>query len=162
MIESIHVEEQTARSAAVVRGQARAEEIGPLVGHAYAEVAQTLGAQGLGPAGPPFVRYARESMDAGGQAEVFDLAAGFPSSGRAAPDGRVEPMELPAGRAVVALHVGAWSELGEAYRAVAAWMNEHGLVAADDPWETYLDGPEAAVHRTLLTCPCREAGTERP
>jgi effector-binding domain-containing protein len=153
MIETIGIETVTARTTAVVRGHARAEEIGPLVGQAYAEVGQALTAQGLFPAGPPFVRYAREGMGP----DEFDLAAGFPCTRAATAAGRVEPMELPGGDAVVATHVGPWDELGDAYRAVEDWMTEHGLVAADDPWETYLDGPEAPVHRTVLTCPCRRA-----
>jgi effector-binding domain-containing protein len=55
------------------------------------------------------------------------------------------------------VHVGQWPELGEAYAEVARWMAEHGVVSAGDPWETYLDGPEAPVHRTVLTFPCRES-----
>jgi effector-binding domain-containing protein len=155
MIESIGVETLTARHAAVVRGRARAEEIGTLVGQAYGEVMHALGAQGLAPVGPPFVRYAMAGMDAGGQAEEFELAAGFPCGSPAGAAGRVEATDLPAGEAVVAVHVGQWSEMGEVYAAVTAWMVEHALAAAGDPWETYLDGPEAPVHRTVLTWPCR-------
>jgi effector-binding domain-containing protein len=100
MIETIGIETVTARTTAVVRGHARAEEIGPLVGQAYAEVGQALTAQGLFPAGPPFVRYAREGMGP----DEFDLAAGFPCTRAATAAGRVEPMELPGGDAVVADH----------------------------------------------------------
>jgi effector-binding domain-containing protein len=157
MIESIGVEKVTARTTAVVRGHARPEEIGPVVGQAYGEVAAALAAQGMAPMGPPFVRYGREAMTSDGQSDEFSLAAGFPCTGPVAAAGRVEPMELPGGDAVVAVHVGQWDQLGEAYREVDVWMTEHELVAADDPWETYLDGPEAAVHRTVLTCPCRAA-----
>jgi len=160
MIESISIQEQTARAAAVVRGRVPAEEIGRLVGEAYGEVGHALGGQGLAPAGPPFVRYTMggdDGMDASGSAVEFTLAAGFPSSGPVTAVGRVEPMELPAGPAVVVVHVGQWQEMGEAYSAAQAWMAEHGVVNAGDPWETYFDGPEAAVHRTVLTFPCREA-----
>jgi effector-binding domain-containing protein len=160
MIESISIQEQTTRTAAVVRGRVPAAEIGRLVGEAYAEVGQALGAQGLVPSGPPFVRYALggdDGMDASGAAAEFTLAAGFPCTGAVTAVGRVEPMELPAGSAVVVVHVGQWPEMGEAYAAAQDWMAEHAVVAAGDPWETYFDGPEAPVHRTVVTFPCREA-----
>jgi effector-binding domain-containing protein len=160
MIESISIQEQTARTAAVVRGRVPAEEIGRLVGEAYGEVGHALGVQGIAPDGPPFVRYALggdDGMDASGAAADFSLAAGFPCTGAVTPSGRVEAMELPAGPAVVVVHVGQWHEMGEAYAAAQEWMAEHGVVNAGDPWETYLDGPEAPVHRTVLTFPCREA-----
>ncbi len=157
MIESIQIEERTEQVAAVVRGRCAPEEIGPFVGPAFEEVLAALGAQGLHPAGPPFCRYTMGDggMDEQGQATVFVLAAGFPCSAAVEASGRVEPMVLPAGTAVVTLHVGAYEELGETYAAAAQHMAEHGLEPDGDPWESYLDGPEVEVHRTLVTSPCR-------
>ena len=121
------------------------------MGPAFEEVVAALADQGLHPAGPPFCRYSMGSdgMDDQGRAAVFVLAAGFPCSAPAAAAGRAEPMQLPGGSAVVAVHVGAYPELGEAYAAVAQYMGEHDLEPAGDPWESYLDGPEVEVHRTF-------------
>jgi effector-binding domain-containing protein len=160
MIESIEVQELAPQDAAGRSGRCAAEEIGAFVGEAFGEVMAALGRQGLSPAGPPFVRYAtggEDGMDSSGMAMVFGVTAGFPCAGPAAADGRVVPVTLQGGSAVVATHVGAWPEMGEAYGAVAAYMSEHGLVAAGDAWETYLDGPEVEVHRTILRAPCRPA-----
>lgn len=155
MIESIGVQRLQAQTIAVVRGTARGEEIGAFVGTAYGDVISALGAQGLGPVGAPIIRYSLEAMDGGGQAEVFVLEAGFPCDPGFVGDSRVEVAALPEGDAVVAVHVGQWQELGEAYAAVEAHFAEHGLERTGDPWETYLDGPEADPHRTVLTAPCR-------
>lgn len=157
MIESIGVEEIREQAAAVVRGRCAPEDIGQFVGAAYGDVMTALGEQGLAPAGPPLCRYlmGAEGMDEQGQAAMFTLAAGFPTDGPVAASGRVEAMTLPAGSAVVALHVGAWTDLGQAYSAVAQWMADHDLEPAGDPWEAYLDGPEVEEHRTMLTSPCR-------
>ncbi len=157
MIEDIRVEQIPAQESAVVRGRCAPEDIGQFVGAAYEEVMAALGEQGLGPAGPPLCRYlmGAEGMDEQGQAAMFTLAAGFPTSGSVAATGRVEAMTLPAGSAVVAVHVGAWTDLGQAYAAVAQWMAERDLEPSGDPWESYLDGPEVEVHRTMLTSPCR-------
>lgn len=155
MIESIGVQRLEAQTVAVVRGAARPEEIGGFVGAAYGEVVTALGARGLGPAGAPVIRYSLEAMASGGQAEVFVLEAGFPCDPGFVGDSRVEVATLPEGDAVVAVHVGQWQELGEAYAAVEAHLAEHGLERSGDPWETYLDGPEVDPHRTVLTAPCR-------
>jgi effector-binding domain-containing protein len=157
VIESIELTELDAQDAAVIEGRCAAEDIGAFVGPAYEEVAAALGRAGLGPSGPPFCRYAMggsDGMDRQGHAPVFVLAAGFPATGPLPATGRVVAVRLAGGSAVVALHVGAYDELGEASRAVESWMSEHGLEPAGDPWETYLDGPDASPHRTRLTCPC--------
>ena len=155
MIESIGVERLQPQPAAVVRGTALPEEIGAFVGAAYGDVVAALGSQGLGPVGAPVVRYALGAMDASGAAPVFALEAGFPCPAGFEGSGAVERVELSGGDAVVAVHVGQWQELGEAYAAVEAFFAEHALERAGDPWETYLDGPEADPHRTILTAPCR-------
>lgn len=155
MIESIGVEHLQAQSVAVVRGTARAEDIGAFVGAAYGDVVAALAAQGLGPVGAPIIRYSLESMDTGGAAEVFALEAGFPCDPGFVGDSHVEIATLPEGDAVVAVHVGQWQELGEAYAAVEAFVVEQSLERAGDPWEAYLDGPDADPHRTILTAPCR-------
>jgi effector-binding domain-containing protein len=160
MVEGIHVEEIGEQAAAAVRTRCAPEDIGDFVGAAFGEVMGALGAQGLEPTGPPFSRYVmgEGGMDALGQATEFDITAGFPCTSPVAPTGRVEPVTLPGGEAVVAMHVGPYTELGEAYAAVAAWMDEHGLEVRADPWEAYLDGPEVAAPRTQLTFPSRPRG----
>ena len=158
MIESIGVEDLEPQHGAAMVGRCEAEQIGAFVGDAYGAVMTALSAQGLRPVGPPFVRYAtggEDGMDASGNAHVFGVTAGFPCAGPATADGAVVPVTLQGGSAVVAMHVGAWTDMGAAYGAVAAFMAEHGLEPAGDPWETYLDGPEVEVHRTLLRAPCR-------
>ncbi len=112
MIESIGVETLSAQSVAVVRGKAQGHEIGDFVGAAYGEVVAVLGAQEAGPTGPPIIIYAlgAEGMDESGHAMVFSLAAGFPCAATFTASGRVEAATLPAGDAVVAVHVGAWPE----------------------------------------------------
>jgi effector-binding domain-containing protein len=160
MIESISVEEVVAQDAAAMVGRCSAEEIGPFVGTAYGAVMTALQHQGLQPVGPPFVRYGTEGpdgMDESGGAMVFHVTAGFPCSAPASAEGDVVPVTLQAGTAVVAVHVGAWTDMGTAYAAVAEHLAAHGLERAGDPWETYLDGPEVEVHRTVLRQPCRHA-----
>jgi effector-binding domain-containing protein len=148
-IETVELPE---RPAAVVRGQVAHDGIPGFLAQAFGEVVTTVGPRGLGPAGPAFARY-RPTEDGG-----WDIEAGFTLLGALdGASGRVEPTTLPAGEAARTVHVGDYGGLGAAYEAVGAWLAEHGLVAAGDPWECYLDGPEVEHPRTEVYFPCRAA-----
>ncbi|KQX66754.1 GyrI-like domain-containing protein [Angustibacter sp. Root456] len=138
------------RPAAVVRGHVAHDGIPAFLGGAFSAVIAAVGPRGLGPAGPAFARY-RVADDGG-----WDIEAGFsllaPLVGG---DGEVEATTLPAGLAARTLHVGDYGMLGEAYAAVTAWLSEHDLAAAGEPWECYLDGPEVETPRTEVFFPCR-------
>lgn len=133
---------------AVVCGHVAVSEIPGFLGEAFGEVIQTLSAQGLAPAGPPFGRF----VPAG---DGFDVEAGFPVTGDVTPSGRVEPGELPGGSAARVMHKGGYGEVAAAYQAVAEWVQGHGYVATAPPWESYLDGPDVAEPRTVVWLPCR-------
>lgn len=140
------------RPAAVVRGHVAHDGIPAFLGGAFSEVVAAVGPRGLGPAGPAFARY-RVADDGG-----WDIEAGFtvlaPLVGG---DGRVEATTLPGGLAARTMHVGDYGTLGDAYAAVTAWLSEHDLATAGEPWECYLDGPEVAEPRTEVFFPCRPA-----
>jgi effector-binding domain-containing protein len=138
-----------AQPAAVVRGyQVMESEIPAFLGASFAEVLGILADQGLAPAGHPFARYA---LADGG----FDVEAGFPATRPVRPAGRVDGCELPGGQAARVLHQGSYSGVAAAYQAVSEWVSAYGYVAAEPPWECYLDGPEVAEPRTEIYLPCR-------
>jgi effector-binding domain-containing protein len=144
-VELVDLEEQ---QAAVVRGHVTVPEIPGFLGAAFGEVLEALSAQGLAPAGPPYGCFV--AADDG-----FDVEAGFPATGVARAVGRVVPGELPAGPAARVMHRGSYAGVAGAYEAAADWVGEHGYVATAPPWESYLDGPEAAQPRTVVWLPCR-------
>jgi effector-binding domain-containing protein len=137
-----------AQQVAVVRGHLVTEEIAEFIGPAFGEVINVLDKQGLHPTGVPFGRY-RPTADGG-----FDVAVGFPSSDVVEPTGRVEPDQLPGGRAARTMHVGPYGDVGAAYEAAIAWLTEEGHEVSADPWECYLDGPEVPEPRTEVFIPC--------
>lgn len=138
------------QSAAVVHAHVTRDEIAGFIGAAFGEVMQTLTAQGLAPAGPPFGCFVP-----GG--DGFDVDAGFPTTGAVAPAGRVVAYEVPGGLVARTMHTGGYGEVAAAYEAVAEWVAGHGYVATAPPWETYLDGPEVAEPRTVVSMPCRRS-----
>ncbi len=121
--------------------------------NAFPEVWLALEAQGLSPAGPPYARYH------GMPGETVDVEAGFPVEGFTG-SADVAPGVLPACRAAVGLHVGAYEGLADTWEAMMRWGAEQGLQrAGDDFWEVYLSDPGAEPDpsrwRTQLVQPVR-------
>ena len=135
--------------AAVVRGHVPIDEIPGFLGDAFGEVARVTAEQGLRLAGAPFGRY--RLVGSG----LMDAEAGFPVRGTVSAHGRVRPTTLPGGRTARTLHVGDYSGVGAAYQAVQDWLTEKGYVGDGEPWESYLDAPDAPQTRTEVFFPCQ-------
>lgn len=132
---------------AVVSDRVPHDGIGAFVGRAFGQVMGVLGPVGVQPIGPPLGRYDLDGSD-------FLVDVGFPTATAIETSGPVHDIELPGGPAVMCVHVGAYDGVAAAYRALESWMGEHDLVPASAPWESYLDGPEVAQPRTIVTWPC--------
>lgn len=127
-----HVPEQT--FAYVVRRVAPDEATEFIVG-AIERVHGFAAARG-GPQGPPMTI-------AGPPDEAGELAleVGWPVAAGTAPDAPVEVRTLPAGLALVHLHVGAYDELPARYGELLAQAHEAGYTPAAAPRERYLTAP---------------------
>ena len=134
--------------AAVVRGHVEQQDLPAFLGAAFGETMQVITAQQHAPAGPPFARYRISGT-------AFDVEAGFPSTGPISAAGRVESAEIAGGTAVEVLYRGDYSGVGAAYEEAERWLAEKGYTPDGEPWEAYLDGPEAAEPRTLVHLPYR-------
>lgn len=140
--------ELDAQPTAVVRASVPEPEVAQLLGEIFGEVMTVLAAQGVQPAGMPFGCYVPT-------ADGVQVEAGFPTTAPVAPEGRVVPSRLPGGPAVQVLHRGPYSTVPQAYEAAESWLAVNGWATTGPPWESYLDGPEVAEPRTLVTVPCR-------
>ena len=128
-----------------IRGRVSMAEIG-----AYAvrtpEVFAWLGAHGLPPAGPPFMRYNVIDMT-----RELEIDNGVPVAAPVEGDAEVIAGVLPAGRYATLTHVGHPSELMAATKALLDWAAEQGLTwdmspsADGERWgsrlEIYLSDP---------------------
>lgn len=139
-----------AQPTGAVKGHVTIEALPEFLGAAFGEVIAVLDQQGLHPTGAPYGKY-RPTDDG------FDVEVGFPSSDVVKPEGRVEASELPGGRVARTMHVGAYGDVGAAYEAAMSWLVDEGCVAAGEPWECYLDGPEVQNPRTEVFIPCEAA-----
>jgi effector-binding domain-containing protein len=113
-----------------IRGQVSMAEIGPFAVRA-GEVFAWLGARGLAPAGPPFLKYNVIDM-----ARQLEIDNGVPVAAPADGDGEVISGVLPAGRYATLTHVGHPSELVGATKALRAWAAEQGLTWDVSPGES--------------------------
>jgi effector-binding domain-containing protein len=112
-----------------IRGQVTMAEIGPFAGRT-GEVFAWLGARGLAPAGPPFLKYNVIDM-----MRQLEIEAGVPVAAATDGDGEVISGVLPAGRYATVTHVGHPSELMGVTKALMDWAAEQGLA-----WDMSPDG----------------------
>ena len=104
-----------------IRGQMTMAGIGPFAVRT-GEVFAWLGARGLAPAGPPFLKYSVIDM-----ARQLEVEAGVPVAAPADGDGEVISGVLPAGRYATVTHVGHPSELMGVTKALLDWAAGQGL-----------------------------------
>jgi effector-binding domain-containing protein len=86
------------------------------------EVFGWLGARGIAPAGPPFLKYNVIDM-----ARQLEIEAGVPVAAPVDGDGAVFPAVLPAGRYATLIHVGHPAGLYDATARLLEWTSQQGL-----------------------------------
>ena len=119
---------------AVVRGRVPVDDISTWLPAAYNEVFRVLAQQSIAPTGPPFARYVLGSG-------TFDIEAGAPVASPVRVEGRVEPGDLPGGRAATTTHIGPYDALGDAVAALTSWIRSQGAEPAGAHWEIYYSDP---------------------
>lgn len=112
--------------------QDMANALGPALGAVHGYAAQ----HGIELLGPPMTLY--PGMEPG--QITFQAGVAVPK-GTVGDGGDIEVATLPAGRAVVTMHVGPYERLGETHQAVEAFLKEEGLEVAGPPREVYVTDP---------------------
>jgi effector-binding domain-containing protein len=114
-------------------------DLGALFGEQLGRLFEYAQSNGLR-AGPPYARYHEFGPENADieiglplDEQVDDLAPVDPDA-----DGEIGSSQLPAGRCAVAVHLGAYEELGRTYQALEEWIAANGHQPAGPPWESYL------------------------
>lgn len=149
----ITLNDEPTRLTAVVRSTVRTDEMAAFYDSAYERVVTAIAGAGGQIAGPAIGWYH------GMPSDTVDVAAGFPVAGLAAgalTDG-VQVLEIPGGRAVVALYVGAYEGLPGAWEQLERWRAEHAGDGRGDYWEEYVTEPtpdgDPALNQTRIVLP---------
>jgi len=104
---------------------------------AFDELAGTLAANGLRPAGNSGALYAQEVFEqARGEVVVF-----VPIAEWVAAAGRARPVTVPAAEVAVTIHHGAHDDFDRSYGALGSYLAEHDLKVEEPVREYYLVGP---------------------
>jgi DNA-binding transcriptional MerR regulator len=140
-----------------IRERTPMTELARAAASAFPELIAYLDEVGVRPAGQPFAVYHDEDLR-----DEVDLELVVPTVKHVAGRGRMDGRLLPAATLAATLHCGPYPTIGKAYRALAAWMLEHGHESAGGPRETYLLGPAMVHHpndlRTEAAWPIRAGG----
>ena len=120
-----------------IRTSAPMGELGKVMGPLYKEVMGHIRENGGEAAGMPLTRF----YSPPGATIEFECA--IPVASPVEGGERVQPGELPAGRAATVTHVGPYDALPEAWGALTEWMDSEGLERVGAPWEVYLTDPGA-------------------
>lgn len=155
----IEIQEIDAQPAATIRVTTTPDKIGPTLAEILPEVGQYLKRAGAQSAGAPFARYYtydRDTVDMEGGVTVREAVGG---------EGRVQATELPGGTVATTRHVGPYTSLHRAWRAIRTWMAENGREESGAGWEVYVTDPgeelDSAKWETVIVCPIRLRNTER-
>ena len=90
---------------------------------------------GLPMAGWPTARYLTSGPG------LLDMQVGMPMAVAAPGQGDVQAGELPGGSVAVAVHAGAYEQLGDTYAEMERWMEANQYRRGDAPWESYVTDP---------------------
>lgn len=144
------IQSRDAQPAVTVRTTCSVQELSSLLGQTYGRLMQYLGQAGQQAVGPPFVAYHNDDMDA------LDVEIGFPVAEALPGEGEVQPGEMPGGEFATCMHVGPYDQVGGAYEALSAWMEEQGHTLGGPWYEVYLNDPQDTPPdqlQTLVMCP---------
>ena|SRR5579883_869169 len=145
MITEPKLEDRAARPYMAVRAQATMQTLDVVIPQGIGEVAAWLGARGIAPVGPPFVRYLVIDME-----RVLELEIGFPVANVLPGDERVRAGTLPAGRYASLVYTGIDNGIQGNY-ALLKWGPAHGLTW--DSWSTDKGDGWGARLESFLTNP---------
>lgn len=131
----IELKDVAAQPALVVKGKAKIEEVGPVIGEYLGKVEAYLASKKISPAGAPFTRTFNFANG------VLEFEAGFPVSSKVETKGDIIATELPKGKVATTVHIGSQEKSQDAYEAIQAWMKKNEKGEAGAPWEVYLSDP---------------------
>jgi len=139
------IEKRPAQPIASVRARTPVTGLATVLGPLYGKVMAYVEGQGAAPAGAPFVAYHNMDM------ADLDIEAGFPVDRVLPSRGDIAGSELPAGEYATCLHVGPYDQLGPAYAALDAFIQQQGRAASGVAYEFYFNSPEETSPEQLQT-----------
>ena len=117
------------------------------IARAYAAIVQYMGELGTYPSGPPFAAYYNMDM------EDLDVELGMPVTEELPGKGEIQSSEIPGGQVATCIHVGPYSAVELAYKALSEFIHEQGLEPTGVAYEIYVDDPQSTPEEELKADP---------
>lgn len=128
MIYDVRVEQHPGSPLAVVRRQARPQELSTVIPEACGTVWNTLKERNITGAGRNIALYLDDTINLEVGVELVTPLEG---------QGGIVASTTPAGRVAIATHFGPYARLGEAHQAIRRWCVDHDYLLAGPNWEIY-------------------------
>ncbi|MBR1368306.1 hypothetical protein RJ53_01855 [Methanocalculus chunghsingensis] len=126
------------------------DEIGPMI----KEIASYIQEKGITPLGPPAYichEMTLEAVQAAAGTGSADIEVVFPVDDGIEGMGDIQAYELPGGRMVRIIHMGAYRDSGETYTELYNWLAENNLSVNGPIREVYMNDPETTEEDLLVT-----------
>jgi effector-binding domain-containing protein len=141
----IEVVDRPAQPVLSIRTRTPVGSLKMVLGNAYEAIMRYLIELRMEPAGPPFTAYFNMDMN------DLDVEIGFPVPVSLPGKGDIQASEVPEGKAATCLYTGPYSDIGQGYEALTAWINEHGYQPTGVAYEFYLNDPNITPPPELMT-----------
>jgi effector-binding domain-containing protein len=145
MAQQCELKERAKQPTLMIRTTTSMQDLSNVLGKAYGAIVQYLGSLGVAPAGPPLAVYYNMDM------ENLDIGIGFPVAKALPGEGKIQAGEIPAGKYASCLYTGPYDEIGDAYDALTAWVEENDYEATGLAYEFYLNDPNETPPEALQT-----------
>ncbi len=123
------------------------QAIGAAMGEAFGMLGPFIEAKKIEPAGAPLAVYHSYTEEE----TVFDVGLPVTARDLERAEGTIQAGETPSGRALKAVHKGAYTDLKSTYDAIMKYMAEQRLEPKGVCWEVYLSDPDKTPEEDLLT-----------
>jgi effector-binding domain-containing protein len=115
------------------------------LGQVFVQIAQYLQECDEPAAGPPFVAYYNMDMQA------LQVEIGMPVAHNLPGKGEIQAVQMPSGKLGACVHIGPYEEIGAAYEALTAYVQDSGYQASGVSYEIYLNDPTCTPPQELRT-----------
>ncbi|MEW2258710.1 GyrI-like domain-containing protein [Streptomyces sp. NPDC047869] len=120
---------------AVVRGVVPVADLRHFFDASFGVLARAIETQRLTTLSPAFGLYH------GSPGEFLNLEVGFVTDRTVRPEAGAVVGSLPGGRVARLTHFGSFDGLRSSWERLGSWIQERGLSAGEDRWETYVTQP---------------------
>lgn len=150
----VEVVDVATQAAYTIKTTVKMNEIAAKLGEIYGKIMGLLQKNKIEMVGPPFLITHKYTP------ETLDIEAGLPVGSLGKSSGEINAMEIKAGKAVTAIHLGSYETTPATYQLIEEWVKQNNKQIIGSPWEVYITDPgiekDTAKWQTQIYFPIAE------